>query len=96
MSSYRVAAYRGNRNWHLKIADYSQTVSDGEGQPPAREQAETLRKELADRSLRNQHGWTHIDIQPASQLDPIKETNGVGPGSVDVAREAAGTERTTP
>ena len=64
MTSYQVAAYRGNRNWYLKIADYRKTVSDGEGKPPAREQAEALREELAARSLRNRHGWTHIDIQP--------------------------------
>lgn len=63
VSSYRVTAYRGSRNWHLKIADYSQTVSDGEGEPPAREQAEALREELATRSLRRGFGWTHIDIQ---------------------------------
>lgn len=67
MSSYRVAAYRGNRNWHLKIADYSQTVSDGEGKPPAREQAEALARELLDRSHRNRFGWTRIDIQPKSE-----------------------------
>jgi hypothetical protein len=64
VTSYRVAAYRGKRNWHLKIADYSKTVSDGEGKPPAREQAEALRTELAERSHRNRFGWTHIDIQP--------------------------------
>jgi len=63
VTSYRVAAYRGKRNWYLKIADYSQTVSDGEGKPPAREQAEALRTELIERSHRNRFGWTHIDIQ---------------------------------
>ncbi|MGY0062880.1 hypothetical protein ACWY4P_41145 [Streptomyces sp. LZ34] len=63
MTAYRVAAYRGNRNWHLKIADYSRTVSDEEGKPPAREQAEALREKLATRSLRRGFGWTHIDIQ---------------------------------
>lgn len=67
MTSYEVAAYRGRRNWHLKIADYRKTVSDGEGKPPAREQAEALRTELADRSQRNQYGWTHIDIQPKTE-----------------------------
>lgn len=64
MTAYRVAAYRGKRNWYLKIADYSKTVSDDEGKPPAREQAEALRAELIERSLRNRYGWTHIDIQP--------------------------------
>lgn len=64
MTAYEVIAYRGNRNWHLKIADYRKTVRDAEGEPPAREQAEALREELATRSLRNRHGWTHIDIQP--------------------------------
>jgi hypothetical protein len=64
VSAYRVVAYRGIRNWHLKIADYGQIVSDGEGKPPAREQAEALREELATRSLRQGLGWTHIDIQP--------------------------------
>jgi hypothetical protein len=67
VTSYRVAAYRGKRNWHLKIADYSQTVSDSEGKPPAREQAEALRTELAERSHRNRFGWTHIDIQPKAE-----------------------------
>ncbi|MEV4783956.1 hypothetical protein AB0K53_00630 [Streptomyces tuirus] len=62
-AAYEVVAYRGNRNWHLKIADYRKTVRDGEGKPPAREQAEKLRGELADRSHRNRFGWTHIDIQ---------------------------------
>jgi hypothetical protein len=67
VSSYRVAAYRGKRNWYLKIADYSKTVSDGEGKSPAREQAEALRAELAERSHRNRFGWTHIDIQPENE-----------------------------
>ena len=67
VTRYRVAAYRGNRNWHLRIADYAQTVSDGEGKPPAREQAEALARELLERSRRNRHGWTRIDIQPAPE-----------------------------
>lgn len=64
MTAYEVVAYCGNRNWHLKIADYRKTVRDGEGKPPAREQAQALRKELAERSHRNRFGWTHIDIHP--------------------------------
>ena len=67
MTAYRVAAYRGNRNWYLKIADYSQTVSDGEGKPPAREQAEAIAQELLERSARNRYGWTRIDIQIKSE-----------------------------
>lgn len=67
MSAYQVAAYRGARNWHRRIADYRQVVSDGEGKPAAREQAETLRQELAARSQRQGLGWTHIDIQPTNQ-----------------------------
>ncbi|MBL3664506.1 hypothetical protein JL475_00400 [Streptomyces sp. M2CJ-2] len=62
-AAYEVAAYRGTRNWHLKIADYRKTVSDGEGKPPAREQAEALRRDLAEQSSRSRLGWTHIDIQ---------------------------------
>lgn len=70
VATYEVVAYRGKRNWHLKIADYRQTVRDGEGKPPAHEQAEKLRRELADRSHRNRFGWTHIDIQPKSEAAP--------------------------
>lgn len=69
MTAYEVVAYRGNRNWHLKIADYRKTVRDGGGKPPAHEQAEALRKELAERSHRNRFGWTHIDIQPKEVAD---------------------------
>ncbi|RSS11437.1 hypothetical protein [Streptomyces sp. WAC08401] len=68
--SYRVKAYRGTRNWHRRIADYARIVTDGEGKPPAREQAETLRQELAARSQRQGLGWTHIDIQPTNQEQP--------------------------
>lgn len=67
MTAYEVVAYRGNRNWHLKIADYRKTVRDGEGKPPAREQAEALHRELLKRSHRNRFGWTHIDIQPKAE-----------------------------
>jgi DNA invertase Pin-like site-specific DNA recombinase len=67
MVVYEVVAYRGNRNWHLKIADYRKTVRDAPGKPPAREQAEALRAELADRSHRNRFGWTHIDIQSKNE-----------------------------
>lgn len=67
MTAYEVTAYRGKRNWYLKIADYRETVRDGEGKPPAREQAEALRVELAERSHRNRFGWTHIDIQPRAE-----------------------------
>ena len=63
MAAYEVIAYRGARNWHLKRPDYRKTVRDGDGKPPAREQAEAVRKELAVRSHRNRLGWTHIDIQ---------------------------------
>jgi hypothetical protein len=63
--AFKVTAYRGNRSWHLRRGDYSQTVRDGDGLPPAREQAEALRRELAERSHRNRFGWTHIDVQPA-------------------------------
>ncbi|MFM9589930.1 hypothetical protein ACKI1J_14595 [Streptomyces scabiei] len=69
MTAYEVTAYRGRRNWHLKIADYRKSVSDGDGKPPAREQAEALREELATRSLRNRFGWTHIDIKPKEVTD---------------------------
>lgn len=70
LAAYEVIAYRGKRNWHLKIADYRRTVRDGEGKPPAREQAEKLRQELADRSHRNRFGWTHIDIQLKNEDGP--------------------------
>lgn len=71
MTAYKVAAYRGKRNWYLKIADYSQTVRDAEGKPPAREQAEALRRELAERSHRNKFGWTHIDVQSVTEEAPL-------------------------
>lgn len=67
MAAYEIIAYRGNRNFYLKRSDYRRTVSDGEGKPPAREQADALREELAMRSLRNRYGWTHIDIQLKEQ-----------------------------
>ncbi|BBC35257.1 hypothetical protein SGFS_065510 [Streptomyces graminofaciens] len=67
VAAFNVTAYRGNRNWHLRIGDYSKTVRDGEGLPPAREQAEALRRELAERSHRNRLGWTHIGIQPVAE-----------------------------
>lgn len=67
MAAFKVTAYRGNRNWYLKLGDYSKTVRDGEGLPPAREQAEALRQELAERSSRNRLGWTRIDIQPVAE-----------------------------
>jgi hypothetical protein len=69
MAAYEVTAYRGKRNWHLKIADYRKTVRDGDGKPSAREQAEALRTELAERSHKNRFGWTHIDIQPKEVTD---------------------------
>lgn len=67
MAVFKVTAYRGNRNWHLRIGDYSKIVRDREGTPPAREQAEALRRELAERSHRNRLGWTRIDIQPVAE-----------------------------
>lgn len=70
MTTYEVTVYRGKRNWYLKIADYSKTISDEEGKPPACEQAEALRVELAERSHRNRFGWTHIDIQVVQPEGP--------------------------
>lgn len=72
MAAYEVVAYRGTRNYRLRIADYRKTVSDSDGKPPAREQAEALRTELAERSLKNRFGWTHIDIQPTAERDEEK------------------------
>ncbi|MHB9857648.1 hypothetical protein [Streptomyces sp. YIM S03343] len=71
MAVFKVTAYRGARNWHLKIGDYSRTVRDGDGLPPAREQADALRVELAERSSRYRSGWTHIDVQPV-----VEEVSG--------------------
>lgn len=65
--AYKVVAYRGKRSFHLRQPDYSKTVCEEPGQPPARERAETLRRELAERSHRHRLGWTHIDIQPATK-----------------------------
>jgi hypothetical protein len=67
MAAFKVTAYRGNRNWHLRRGDYSRTVRDGEGMPPAREQADALSRELVERSHRNRFGWTRIDIQSVSE-----------------------------
>jgi hypothetical protein len=71
MAAYEVAAYRGNRNWYRKIADYRQTVRDEDGKPPARERADSLARELLERSHRNRFGWTRtrIDIQPKEVPD---------------------------
>ncbi|MGW1135857.1 hypothetical protein [Streptomyces griseoluteus] len=67
MAVFKVTAYRGNRNWHLRQGDYSRTVRDGVDLPPAREQAEALARELAERSHRNKFGWSRIDIQPVNE-----------------------------
>ena len=75
MAAFKVSAYRGKRNWYLKICDYSKTVRDGDGMPPAREQAEALRRELGERSHRNRLGWTHIDIQPVAEEAPLMVPN---------------------
>lgn len=75
MAVFNVSAYRGKRNWHLKIRDYSRTVRDGEGLPPACEQAEALRRELAERSHRQRLGWTHIDVQPVVEEAPLLVPN---------------------
>lgn len=71
MAAYEVIAYRGIRNFHLKRPDYRKTVRDDDGNPPAREQAEALRKVLADRSHRDRLGWTHIDIQACDQEEKL-------------------------
>lgn len=73
MAAFKVSAYRGRRNWYRKICDYSQTVSDGPDKSPAREQAEALRRELAERSHRNRFGWTHIDVQAVADEPRIPE-----------------------
>lgn len=62
--AYEVVAYSGKRSFHLRQPSYSKTVHEEPGQPPARERAETVRRELAERSHRQRLGWTHIDIQP--------------------------------
>ncbi|MFI0822308.1 hypothetical protein ACH4TX_41955 [Streptomyces sp. NPDC021098] len=67
MAAYEVIAYRGTRNFHLKRPDYRKTVRDDDGKPPAREQAEAVRNELAERSHRDRLGWTHIDIKLKEQ-----------------------------
>lgn len=63
----KVVAYSGKRSFHLRRPDYGQIIYEEPGQAPARERAETLRRELAERSHRNRLGWTHIDIQPATE-----------------------------
>lgn len=77
MAAFKVTAYRGNRNWHLRQGDYGKIVRDREGQPPAREQADALRRELAERSHRNRFGWTHIDIQAVAETEekPLRVPN---------------------
>jgi len=62
-----VRAFRGRRNFHLGIGDYSKVVRDEPGQPPARERAEALRRELAGDAHRL--GWTHITITPHDEAD---------------------------
>jgi len=63
---YVVAAYRGNRNWHLRRPDYTKSVREEPGKPPAKERADALVRELAERSHRQRLGWTRFDIQPKS------------------------------
>ena len=52
---------------YLKRGDYAQTVRDQPGQPPAKDRAEALRRELGERSHRNRLGWTHITITPQTE-----------------------------
>jgi hypothetical protein len=65
--AYKVFAYSGKRSFHLRQPSYSKTVHEEPGRPPARERAEAVRRELAERSHRQRLGWTHIDIQPVAE-----------------------------
>ena len=65
--AYEVVAYSGKRSFYLRRPDYSKTIYEEPGRPPARERAEAMRRELAERSHRHRLGWTHIDIQPAME-----------------------------
>jgi hypothetical protein len=60
--AYVVAAYRGDRNWHLKRADYTKIVREESGKSPAKERADALGRELAERSHRQRLGWTRITV----------------------------------
>lgn len=64
MSDLVVRAFRGRRAYYLGQSDYSKTLQDEPGQPPIRDRAEALRRELAERSHRSRLGWTHITITP--------------------------------
>ena len=66
MTAYRVTCFRGRRNFYRGIGDYSKTVRDGEGKPPAIEQAEALRRKLAD----SRAPWSHITITPLPDREP--------------------------
>ncbi|MET8978534.1 hypothetical protein ABZX85_23240 [Streptomyces sp. NPDC004539] len=69
-TAYTVAAYRSERDYHLKRPDYTRTVHDEAGRPSAKERADELARELADRSCRGRLGWTRITITPAADLTP--------------------------
>ncbi|MGW7617447.1 hypothetical protein ACWGLG_16575 [Streptomyces antimycoticus] len=96
MTAYEVIAYRGNRNFHLKRPDYRKTVRDGEGKPPAREQAEALRGELLERSHRNRFGWTRIDIELKEQEEqPAADSTAEQCPPPSPARDRVWVRRTT-
>ena len=66
-AAYVVCAYSSRRNYLLNRGDYMKTIREEPGKAPAKERAETLRQELAQRSQRHKLGWTHITCRPTSE-----------------------------
>lgn len=88
MTDYIVRAYRGDRNWYRRIADYAKVVAEQPGQPPAFERAKDLRRELSERASRN--GWTRITVEPNA---PRKDTAMTDPTPAPPSGDAADSQQ---
>lgn len=88
MTDYIVRAYRGDRNWYRRIADYAKVVAEQPGQPPAFERAKDLRRELSERASRN--GWTRITVEPNA---PRKDTAMTDPTPTPPSGDAADSQQ---
>jgi hypothetical protein len=67
MADYKVTAYSSNRNYHLKRGDYSKIIRDEPDLPPAKDRAESLARELLERSHRQRLGWVRLTITPVAE-----------------------------
>lgn len=63
-TGYVVSAFRTHRDYLLGHPDYSRTVVDEPGKPPAAERADVLWGELLIRSTYKRFGWRVITRTP--------------------------------